>query len=185
MSPPSSPGAGDAGTPAATGLRRAARVVAAINRRFAGIPMSLPQLLLRVTVALPFWQSGLTKWDGFLQLSPGAKYLFANEFRLHLFGAEVGFPFPEASAFLAGLGEICLPTLLVLGLGTRFAALGLLLMTGVIQLTVPDGWMTYHLPWAAMLLPLLAYGPGRVSIDHWLARRYGEERGDAAPSPRA
>lgn len=152
----------------------ALRAIAALNRRFARIPMSLPQLLLRITVALPFWQSGLTKWDGFLQLSPAARYLFASEFRLHLFGAQVAYPFPGATAFLAGLAEICLPLLLVLGLGTRFAAFGLLVMTGVIQITVPDGWLTYHLPWAAMLLPILAYGPGRVSVDDWLARRLGD-----------
>ena len=135
------------------------------------VPPSLTQLVLRITVALPFWKSGLTKWDGFLDLSPSAVYLFSSEFKLHILGGQYDFPAPGVTAFMAGLAEIILPTLLVLGLGARFAALGLLIMTGVIQLTVPDGWLTYHLPWAAMLLPILAYGPGKVSIDHWIARR--------------
>ena len=140
---------------------------------FRRIPASLPQLLLRVTVAIPFWQSGLTKWDGFLQLSPGARWLFANEFRLHLFGAELAYPWPAVTALLAGITEIMLPALLVLGLGTRFAAFGLLVMTGVIQLTVPDGWLTYHLPWAAMLFAILVRGPGGISLDRAIERRLG------------
>lgn len=147
-----------------------ARLLATGNRWFARIPASLPLLGLRLTVALPFWKSGLTKWDGFLQPSGSAQYLFTNEFRLHLFGAEFPYPFPETMAFLSGTGEIILPVMLVIGLGTRYAALGLLLMTGIIQLTIPDGWMNFHLPWAAMLLPLIVFGPGRISLDHWLFR---------------
>lgn len=143
----------------------------------AHIPESLPQLLLRITVAIPFWQSGLTKWDGFLQLSPGATWLFANEFRLHLFGDQYAYPWPTVTAFMAGTAEIVLPLLLVLGLGTRFAALGLLIMTVIIQLTVPDGWLTYHLPWAAMLLATLVWGPGRISLDAFIVRYLESNRG--------
>ena len=146
------------------------RLIGAINARFAQIPAWLPQLVLRLTVAIPFWKSGLTKWDGFLQVSPAANYLFANEFKLHVFGAELAYPAPELMAFLSGVGEILLPVMLVLGLGTRFAALGLLVMTGIIQLTLPDAWQNFHLPWAAMLLPILVYGPGAASLDHWLLR---------------
>ena len=131
------------------------------------IPASLVQLLLRFAVAIPFWRSGLTKWDGFFELSPGAVYLFSSEFKLHLFGAEYAFPFPEAMAFLSGLGETALPVLLVIGFMTRFAAFGLLVMTAVVQLTVPDAWASFHLPWAAMLLAILAYGPGKLSIDRF------------------
>ena len=146
------------------------RMVGVMNASFARIPGWLPQLVLRLTAAIPFWKSGLTKWDGFLQVSPSANYLFANEFKLHLFGAEVAYPAPELMAFLSGVGEIVLPVMLVLGLGTRFAALGLLIMTGIIQLTLPDAWQNFHLPWAAMLLPILVFGPGAVSLDRWLLR---------------
>lgn len=131
-------------------------------------PSSLTQLALRVALAVPFYRSGLTKWEG-LQLSGSAVYLFTDEFRLHLFGAEVAYPLPHLMAFLAGVGEIALPILLVIGLGTRFAALGLLGMTAIIQLTIPDGWANFHLPWAAMALAVMTYGAGRLSLDHLLA----------------
>jgi putative oxidoreductase len=72
-------------------------------------------------------------------------------------------------AFAAATAEIVLPALLVLGLGTRFAALGLLVMTAVVQLTVPSGWPV-HLTWAAMALGLMAGGPGRLSLDAAVAR---------------
>ncbi|MCY1553194.1 hypothetical protein D9M68_896510 [compost metagenome] len=42
-------------------------------------------------------------------------------------------------------------------------------MTAVIQLVFPDGWMNFHLYWAALALAILALGPGWFSIDHWLA----------------
>ena len=127
-------------------------------------------LALRIAVALPFWRSGLTKWDGFLHLSDSARYLFAEEFRLHVFGREIPYPLPNLFAHLSGIGEIYLPILLVLGLGTRYAAAGILAMTGIIQLTVPDGWANFHLPWAAMALTLVAFGPGRVALDALITR---------------
>ncbi len=105
--------------------------------------------MLRIALAVPFFWSGLTKWDGFLALSPAAAYLFEDEFKLHLFGHVYDFPFPLFLAWLDGLAEIVLPVLLVVGLATRFSALAILVMTGVIQLVVPEGWANFHLPWAA------------------------------------
>ena len=134
----------------------------------AAIPASIPLLALRIALAVPFFKSGLTKWDGFLTLSAGAHYLFEEEFKLHIFGSQIPYPFPVAMATAAGIGEIVLPILLVLGLGTRFAALGLLAMTAVIQLTVPEGWANFHLPWAAMALALVVYGGGRFGLDAWV-----------------
>ncbi|WP_181702944.1 DoxX family protein [Chthonobacter albigriseus] len=144
--------------------------LARIEGWLAAVPASLPLLALRVALAVPFFRSGLTKWDGFLNLSDGAAFLFTEEFRLHLFGAMVPYPAPILMAHLAGIGEILLPILLVLGLGTRFAALGILAMTAVIQLTVPDGWANFHLPWAAMALALVVYGGGKLGLDGLLRR---------------
>lgn len=56
--------------------------------------------LLRVALAVPFFKSGLTKWDGFLSLSPAAVFLFEDEFKLHIFGKAYEFPLPTAVAFL-------------------------------------------------------------------------------------
>ena len=133
---------------------------------FGRVPLSLTMLALRVALAAPFWFSGLTKWDGFLNLSFGAKTLFAEEFKLHIFGSEIPYPAPELMATLSGVAEVCLPVLLVLGLGARYAALGLLAMTAIIQLTVPDGWANFHLPWAAMALAIMTFGPGKIALDY-------------------
>jgi putative oxidoreductase len=148
----------------------AAGPLARVEGWFAAIPHSLPLLLLRIALAVPFWRSGLTKWDGFLQLSGGAEFLFAQEFRLHIFGQQYPYPFPIAAAYGAGIAEIVLPILLVAGLFTRFAALALLIMTAIIQITVPEGWANFHLPWAAMALALVVFGGGRLGLDGSRAR---------------
>jgi len=131
----------------------------------AAIPHALPLLALRLALAVPFYKSGLTKWDGFLQLSGGAQFLFGSEFKLHIFGSQYPYPFPMAAAYGAGIAEIVLPILLVAGLFTRFAALALLFMTAIIQITVPEGWANFHLPWAAMALTLVVFGGGRIGLD--------------------
>ncbi len=133
---------------------------------------SLTQLVLRCALAVPFWRSGVNKWDGFLQLNDVAILLFSSEFQLHLPGGPYPFPAPAVVAFAAGSAEILLPILLVLGLATRFAALGLLVMTIIVQLTVPGGW-PLHLTWAAMALGIMAWGSGRASLDHLIKERMG------------
>jgi putative oxidoreductase len=125
---------------------------------------SLTQFVLRVALATPFWRSGINKWDGFLRLKETTVYLFQSELKLHLPGGPYDYPAPAIAAFLSGCAEISLPILLVLGLGTRFAACGLLVMTAVIQLTVPSGW-PIHITWAAMAFALMAWGPGKLSLD--------------------
>ncbi|MVT00812.1 DoxX family protein [Devosia marina] len=162
------------------------RAIALWNRLDAGlgaVPAALALLALRIALAIPFWRSGLTKWDGFLNLSTGARYLFEQEFKLHIFGQAFAYPAPLTMAFLAGLGEIILPILLVLGLGTRFAALGILGMTVIIQLTVPDGLINFHLPWFAMALALVVYGGGTLSADRLLGGFFGQRvKGSARPA---
>lgn len=129
------------------------------------VPRSLASAALRIALAVPFFRSGLTKWDGFGQISETALYLFSDEFKLHLFGRVIDYPLPTLAAYGAGIGEIVLPILLVLGLGTRFVALGLLIMTAVIQITLPDAW-PLHLTWAAMAVGIIALGAGKLSVDY-------------------
>lgn len=136
-------------------------------------PASLAQLALRFGLAVPFWRSGMSKWDGFLQLKDTAIFLFESEFKLHLPGGPYDYPAPAVMAFVVACAEILLPTLLVLGLATRLAALGLLAMTIVIQLTVPDGW-PIHLTWAAMALGIITWGAGKLSVDRWFGSRAGK-----------
>ena len=90
--------------------------------------------------------------------------LFRDEYRLPLVD-------PALAAHAAAYAEHALPLLLVLGLGTRVAALGLLAMTAVIQVFVyPDAWPT-HLSWAAPLLLIAARGGGAWSLDRALGLR--------------
>jgi putative oxidoreductase len=126
---------------------------------------SFVQLVLRIALAVPFWRSGILKWSGFLELNDSAVLLFSDVFKLHLPGGPYSFPAPEVMAFMSGSVEILAPIFLVLGLATRFAALALLVMTGIVELTVPDGW-PIHITWAAMALCIMAWGPGRLSVDY-------------------
>src|SRR5258707_13701706 len=90
-----------------------------ILERLGRVALVVAPPLLRIALAVPFFKSGLTKWDGFLSLSPSAVYLFEEEFKLHIFGEAYDLPVPLAVAHLTGLAEITLPILLVLGLATR------------------------------------------------------------------
>lgn len=143
------------------------------------IPDSLIAFVARFSIAAVFWKSGQTKIEGLAidlvngefrlglpQLSDDALYLFREEYRLPLIP-------PEIAAPLAATAEHVFPLLLLVGLATRLSAAALLAMTLTIQLFVyPDAYPT-HGTWAAVLLYLMAHGPGRVSLDHWIARRCG------------
>ncbi|WP_292496458.1 DoxX family protein [Mesorhizobium sp.] len=134
-------------------------------------------IALRIALAMPFLMSGMTKWDGFLQLAPTASYLFEDEFKLHIFGQLYDMPAPDLMALLDGLAEIILPILLIFGLATRLSAMALLVMTGVIQLVVPEGWVNFHLPWAALAIAIIAIGPGPASLDRLLDRLISQASG--------
>ncbi|MEY2621776.1 MAG: hypothetical protein RIT26_1596 [Pseudomonadota bacterium] len=123
--------------------------------------LDLLALTSRAALAAIFWQSGRTKVSGYLSVTDSAVELFKTEYRL---------PFidPSWAAHLAAYAEHLFPVLLVLGLFTRVTAVGMLLMTAVIQVFVyPNAWPT-HLSWAGLMLFLVLYGPGRVSIDRFI-----------------
>ncbi len=123
--------------------------------------MDLLLLVQRLGIAAIFFLSGRTKVDGLLTVNESAVELFRFEYALPVIS-------PELAAHAATYGEHFFPLLLVLGLFTRFAALALLGMTAVIQIFVyPDAWPT-HLSWAGLLLPLIALGGGRLSLDRAL-----------------
>jgi putative oxidoreductase len=123
------------------------------------LPDELLWLVGRFAIAAVFWLSGRTKVEGALSVTPGTVELFRSEYALPLLD-------PGVAAHAAAYAEHFFPVLLVLGLFTRVAALALLGMTAVIQVFVyPDAWST-HLTWAAILLVLIARGPGAWSLDH-------------------
>ena len=127
------------------------------------LPPSLLLLIQRLGIAAVFFMSGRTKIeDGtWLTLSDSAFELFRTDYAL---------PFipPVPATYAATTAEHLFPILLALGLFTRFSACGLLVMTSVIEIFVyPDAWPT-HLSWAGLLLPLIALGGGKLSLDRVL-----------------
>ncbi|PKO27625.1 MAG: hypothetical protein CVU32_02470 [Betaproteobacteria bacterium HGW-Betaproteobacteria-5] len=145
---------------------------------FSRIPDSLIALIGRFSIAAIFWKSGQTKIEGLAIDLVSGEFQFGwphlSESALELFRSEYQLPLlpPELAAPMAAFGEHLFPILILLGLATRFSSLALLIMTMTIQIFVyPDAYPT-HGVWAAVLLVLIARGPGVVSIDHWLAKRY-------------
>jgi putative oxidoreductase len=129
------------------------------------LPDAALLLLDRVAVAAIFFLSGRTKVQGLFTIKESTYELFRSEYALPLVP-------PELAAQMAATAEHVLPLLLVLGLCTRGAALGLLGMTAVIEIFVyPDAWPT-HLGWAALLLPLVAKGGGKWSLDRGMGVRW-------------
>ena len=131
------------------------------TRASALLPSSLLLLVQRLGIAAVFFLSGRTKVDGLLTISDSAFELFRYDYALPLIP-------PETAAYAATYSEHLFPLLLVAGLFTRLAAGALLTMTLVIQIFVyPDAWPT-HLSWAGLLLPLIALGGGKMSLDRLL-----------------
>ena len=141
--------------------RRTPALIGRVIRWLDGVPYSVLAVPLRFAVATVFWNSATTKlanWDT-------AIALFTDEYKVPLLP-------PEVAAYNAVTIELTTPVLLVLGLATRPAALVLLAMTTVIEVFVyPLAWPT-HLQWAAMLLVLLCRGPGELSLDELIRRRF-------------
>ena len=124
-------------------------------------PDWLPPFIARLGIAAVFFQSGRTKVEGLLTITPSAYQLFEEEYKLPLLS-------PHVAAHLATYAEHLFPILLALGLLTRLSAAALLVMTLIIEIFVyPDAWPT-HLSWAGLLLPLFARGGGALSIDRLL-----------------
>lgn len=128
------------------------------------IPYSAIALLARIAVADVFWRSGQTKVDGW-QITETTFDLFREEYRVPLLPAEF-------AAYLATIQEHLFSVLLLVGLASRLSALGLLGMTLVIQLFVYPANYPDHLLWAAALLLIVARGPGVISLDHLLWRKF-------------
>lgn len=124
----------------------------------------LADLALRLWVANVFFKSGLTKIQNFdVTIS-----LFTDEYQVPLLS-------PVAAAYLGTAAELVLPVLLVLGLGGRFAALALFVFNIVAVISYPDlneVGIGQHQVWGLMLLVSMLHGPGRLSIDHYLRRRW-------------
>jgi len=141
------------------------RLVAIASSR---LPEGLTLLLTRLALAGVFWRSGRSKIEegSLFSISDTTYYLFSEDYS--------AVPLPsDIAAVMATVAEHALPVLLVLGLFTRGAALGLLGMTLVIQIFVyPEAWWQVHALWAALCLILIVRGAGLFSLDALVARKY-------------
>lgn len=164
--------------PATEPTVRLTRLIQFIIARFARIPDSLIAFVGRFSIAAVFWKSGQTKIEGLAidlfdgrfelgipKLADSTLMLFQYEYQIPLLPTLL-------AAVMATVAEHVFPILILVGLATRFSALALLIMTLVIQVFVYPSAYPTHGVWAAVLLYLIVKGPGLLSIDHWIARRY-------------
>jgi putative oxidoreductase len=128
-------------------------------------------LVLRLLLAYEYWESGVMKFNG------------SNWFTE--IQSQFPFPFnivpPEISWFLATWSELLGAIALVIGLGTRFFSVSLIILTIVAWASVHAGLgynvcsNGFKLPliYLVMFIPLLFSGPGKLSLDHLIAKRFG------------
>jgi putative oxidoreductase len=130
-------------------------------------------LAARLYVARAFFLSGLTKihdWDTTLAL-------FNDEYHVPLLP-------PELAAVMGTTGELVLPVLLVLGLGGRFAALGLSVVNVMAVLSLEEiapAALQQHVFWGSLLAAIAIYGPGKWSLERFVWPRISPEAAALAP----
>ena len=140
------------------------RLIASFVSILSALPERIIAIAARVAVAGVFWTSARLKVDGFT-IKDSTYFLFEHEYALPLIPS-------DWAAVMGTVAEHVFPIMLILGLGTRFGALGLLVMTVVIQTFVYPGAWNLHLLWAVGMLYLIIKGPGPLSLDHLIARRF-------------
>ena len=120
-------------------------------------------LAMRLYVAKVFIVSGwlkFSRWDSTLAL-------FENEYHVPVLS-------PHVAAVLGTMAELGLPVLLILGIGTRAAALALFVFNIIAVISYPDlsdAGLKDHYLWGALMLVIAVYGPGKLSLDRWLGGR--------------
>jgi len=156
----------DSVPPAATSATSRVRRLAILYSGFTSLLerlQPLAGLAMRLYVGKVFLVSGwlkISRWDSTLAL-------FVNEYHVPLLS-------PHVAAVMATMGELGFATLLIAGLGSRVAALGLFFVNAVAVVSYPDlspAGFKDHVLWGALLLVLSIYGPGRISADRWLGVR--------------
>jgi putative oxidoreductase len=122
-------------------------------------------LVIRLWVANVFWKSGLSK-------------IQSVETTLQLFRYEYSVPLlpPELAAYLSMFAELTFSVLLAVGLAGRLSAAALFFVNIVAVISYPaleEAGLVQHQLWGLLLLVPLLHGPGKLSVDHLIARRYG------------
>jgi len=149
-------------------LDKTVGVLVDLPAKILNLSQDLFALALRVYVGWQFFKAGLLKFNSW-----GST--------LELFGDIYEVPIlpPVLAAVSGTFGELFFPLLLWIGLTTRLAALGLQIVNVVAVIAVlhffDDGLANSafadHYLWGLMMLGLTVYGPGRISVDHFLSRQ--------------
>jgi putative oxidoreductase len=128
---------------------------------------SLMSLAIRLYVGWQFFKAGWIKindWSATLAL-------FHDEYHVPVLP-------PDLAAVMGASGELIFPLLLLLGLVSRPAALGLFFVNLMAVISYPELFtfecpaaINDHFYWGALLLVLIAFGPGRIAMDGWLSAK--------------
>lgn len=125
----------------------------------------LVKLGVRFMIAKTFFMAGLAK----IQDWENTVFLFEFEYSVPVLP-------PEFAAFLATCFELGMPVLLLIGLFSRLASMPLLGMALVIQFILGAANPAYdnieHFYWMLLLLVIITTGPGRLSLDHYLVKKF-------------
>jgi putative oxidoreductase len=133
----------------------------------------LADLGVRLWVAKFFWDSGLSK----IYIDGGFPFVHVNPTTITLFQTEYHVPLlaPVVAAYLGTAVELIFPALLAVGLAGRLAAAVLFVFNIIAVVSYPGleefGIAQHELYGTLLLLPLLR-GPGKISFDHFIRRRY-------------
>ena len=136
-------------------------------RLFERVPYSLIALLARRSVAWQVWSAGRDRVDGGFDVWVPR----SSTMTMYLGGWNLRWIPYEVAAIATQIAEFVLPVLLAVGLASRFAAFGLLVLVIVFEIFVHPGPYALHGMWAALLLLIIKAGPGSISLDSALGRR--------------
>ena len=148
----------------------ACKILGPIDKVCAAMPEWVLNLSMRIIIFKVFWFSAQTKISGLTLFGQHFAFWNVTETTIFLFDFEYGVPLIPAdiAAYLGTFGEFFLSLMILFGFLTRFAALGLVVMTLVIQYVYPDFWWSSHAYWLVILIYLVRHGGGQVSVDRFL-----------------
>ncbi len=152
----------------------------AVFRKTANFLTPVADFLARYWVASAFFSSGLTKTTtgSFMIFGHSFNYplsLLPTESTFTLFEYEYQVPLLPSTlaAYMGTAAELLLPVFLLLGIGTRYAALALFVFNIVAVISYPDlmgAGLAQHQVWGLLLLITMCHGPGKLSVDYLIDR---------------